>query len=302
MIPDGGRRKPRDAARVDGEGAVVANDRPDVGGGEGLDGSWVPPEVDLSHPSIARLYDYLLGGKEHFEIDRRATEAMFKVVPDTPHIAKDNRNHMRRGVHHLVADAGIRQIIDLGSGLPTVGNVHEIAHTIDPEVRVVYVDIDPIVLAHGRALLADETSTTVITADIRDVDAVFDHPVVGRYVDLDQPFAVIAAGIVHHLADADAYATTAAIRERLTPGSYLMISHFLDDDEPRARQLERAFLDGGLGTGRFRTWAELQPFFEGLEMVEPGLVYANEWRPDERTPAESPVHTLYAAGIGRRSG
>lgn len=267
----------------------------------GLGGATPPAQVDLTRPSIARVYDYVLGGKDHFEIDRQAAAALFTAVPEASRIAEDNRNQLRRAVTHLVEQAGIRQILDLGSGLPTSGNVHEIAHAVDPSVRVVYVDIDPIVLAHGRALLADDETTTVVTGDIRDVDGIFANPVVHDLIDVEQPFAVLASGILHHLSDAeDPYSVAAQLRDRLSPGSYLLVSNFLDDDEPRAKEMERAFLEGGLGTGRFRTWTEQQRFFEGLEMVEPGLEYANDWRPDDRTPTDSPVHTLYAVGLGRK--
>ena len=277
----------------------MAEDRADSGE-SGLDGTSVPTEIDFSVPSIARVYDYVLGGKEHFEIDRRVSEGLFKAVPEMSQLARDNRNHLRRAVRWLVDEAGIRQIIDLGSGLPTVGNVHDIAHEVDPDVHVVYVDIDPIVLAHGRALLSNERTTTFIHADIRDAAAVFENPATVRLIDFAKPFAVIASSIFHHLDDDEAYRAAADVRARLTPGSYLLVSNFLDDDEERAKQLERAFLEGGLGTGRFRTWDELQGFFEGLEMVEPGLTYANDWHPDDLTPESSPVHTLYAAGIGRK--
>jgi len=268
---------------------------------EGLDSSVPPPDLDLSRPSIARLYDYVLGGKEHFEIDRRAADALYAAVPETSQLAKDNRNHLRRGVQWLVRDAGIRQIIDLGSGLPTVGNVHELAHEVDPDVQVVYVDNDPMVLAHGRALLSDATTTNVITGDVREPAAIFAELHSADLIDVDRPFAVIAASLLHHFGDDEAYDVAAGIRARLRPGCYVLISNFLDDDEPRATALERAFLVGGLGTGRFRTWSEQRRFFEDLEMVEPGLVYANDWKPDHLTPTESRVHTLYAAGVARKA-
>lgn len=259
------------------------------------------PDIDLSRPSIARVYDYVLGGKEHFEADRRAADNFLGVVPEAAQIAKDNRNFLRRAVRYLVAEAGIGQIIDIGSGLPSSGNVHEIAHKVDPAVRVVYVDNDPIVLAHGRALLSNGDTTTVITADIRQPESIFNSPATRELIDYDQPVAVLASGILHHLAeDEDPYGLTAEIKDQLVAGSYLLATNFLDDDEQRARDLERAFLEGGLGTGRFRTWAEHRRFFDGLEMVEPGLVYANDWRPDDLTPTDSPVHTLYAGGIGRQ--
>lgn len=260
-----------------------------------------PPDVDVSRASIARVYDYLLGGKEHLEVDRRAAEALLNVVPEVAEIAKDNRSFLRRGVEYLVREAGIRQIVDVGSGLPNAGNVHEVAHAIDPGVRIIYVDNDPVVLAHARALLATGEHTAVITADLREPDSIFDRIAALGLLDLDRPFAVLLSGVVHHLSDDDdPDAVVARVRTRLCPGSYLLLTHFLFDDEARAHALERAFLHGGLGSGRFRTWEQLRGYFGGLEMVEPGLVYANDWRPDEHTPVDGPVHTLYAGGVGRK--
>ncbi|MGD9987012.1 SAM-dependent methyltransferase [Pseudonocardia sp.] len=274
------------------------NDRPAGGRGTSQDD---PPAPDLSRPSIARVYDYVLGGKQHFEIDRRAAQGFMDALPDAPVIAKDNRNLLRRGVRHLVEEAGIRQILDIGSGLPTEGNVHDLAHAVDPSTRVVYVDNDPGVLAHGRALLAGDPTTAVITADLREPAAILADPVVTGLLDLSRPYALLLSGIVQHLADEeDPWGVVGTLREALPVGGYMLLSHFLDDDEPRAAKLERGFLDGGLGTGRFRGWEEIRRFFDGLEMVEPGLVYANDWRPDAATPADSPVHTLYAGGVGRK--
>jgi hypothetical protein len=276
-------------------------DRPGGDRDTGLDGSTVAPEIDLNVPSIARVYDFGLGGKQHFAVDRRVAAALSAIVPESGQVARDNRDHLRRAVSWLVGEAGITQIVDLGSGLPSTGNVHEVAHAINPDVHVVYSDIDPLVLTHGRALLADEITTTVITADVRDPDSILDSAAVRELIDTSRPFAVIAAGILHHLSDdEDPYGVARKITKRLPAGSYFMISNFLDDDEPRAKKLQDAFLHGGLGTGRFRTWEELARMFEGLEMVEPGLVYANDWRPDARTLTDSPTHTLYAAGIGRK--
>ncbi|ODU02153.1 MAG: SAM-dependent methyltransferase [Pseudonocardia sp. SCN 72-86] len=274
------------------------NDRP--AGGSGTSGD-DPQAPDLSRPSIARVYDYVLGGKQHFEIDRRAAQGFIDALPDAPVIAKDNRNLLRRSVRYLVEEAGIRQILDIGSGLPTEGNVHELAHAIDPSTRVVYVDNDPGVLAHGRALLEGDATTAVITADLRDPAAILADPVVTGLIDTSKPFALLLSGIVQHLGDDEnPYGIVATLRESLPEGGYMLLSHFLDDDEPRAAKLEQGFLNGGLGTGRFRTWDEIRRFFEGMEMVEPGLVYANDWRPDAGTPVDSPVHTLYAGGLGRK--
>jgi SAM-dependent methyltransferase len=262
---------------------------------------WVAPEIDITKPSIARVYDYVLGGKDHYEIDRKAAQAFIDAVPESPELALANRLFVRRGVRHLVREAGIRQIIDIGSGLPTAGNVHEIAHATHPDVRVVYVDNDPIVLAHGRALLAENDRTTVIQADLHDPESIFSHPETRALIRTDEPFAVLLGGILHHLHDADdPWRLTADIRSRIPAGGYLLIANFARTGDPRAEELERAFIDGGLGTGRFRTRDEQLRFFGDMELVPPGLVQANDWHPDSETPSESPVHDLYLGAIGRR--
>jgi hypothetical protein len=259
-----------------------------------------PPEIDTSVPSVARGYDYALGGKNNFEIDRVAADALTAVFPGAVVLARHNRALLQRVVRYLVGEAGIRQIIDVGSGLPTVGNVHEVAHQIDPTVRVVYVDIDPIVLAHGRALLASNDTTTVIQADAADPQSILDDPKTRELIDLDKPFAVLMSGILHHLPDEkDPIGVTRAFREAMPSGSYLLASNFLDDDDPRAKEAERG-ITGNFGTGRFRTWEEQRQFFDGLELVEPGMVYANDWHPDDHTEKDSPWHTFYCAGVGRK--
>lgn len=262
---------------------------------------WVAPEIDVTKPSIARVYDYVLGGKDHYEIDRKAAQAFIDAVPESPQLAWANRLFVRRGVRHLVREAGIRQIIDIGSGLPTAGNVHEIAHQADPGVRVVYVDNDPIVLAHGRALLAQRSTSTVIQADLHHPETIFDHPDTRALIRPDEPFAVLLGGILHHLHDDDdPWALTADIRARIPSGGYLLAANFARTGDPRAEELERAFIDGGLGTGRFRTHDEQLRFFGDMELVPPGLVPANDWHPDSETPSDSPVRDLYMGAIGRQ--
>lgn len=265
-------------------------------------GEILPPvDVDLTRPSIARVYDYVLGGKDNFAVDRHAAQSLMNAVPEAPLIARDNRDFLRRAVRYLVAEAGIGQIIDIGSGLPTVSNVHEIAQEADPGVHVAYADLDPVVLTHGRVLLADNENTTVITADIRQPESVFDNSGLTGYVDLTKPVAVLVSGLLHHLSDAeDPPRVIAAIREGMPSGSYLLVTNFLDDGSRRASELEHAFLSGGLGTGRFRTIEEQTVYFDGLEMVDPGLVRANEWRPDNLTRRDSPVTALYVGGVGRK--
>lgn len=260
-----------------------------------------PPNIDFNKPSIARVYDYVLGGRDNFEVDRAAASNLVKALPEVGLVARDNRAALRRAVRYLVEDCQIRQIIDIGSGLPTAGNVHEVAHEIDPRTRVVYVDIDPVVLSHGRALLADNETTTVITADVREPDSIFEHPTTVKFVNEAEPFAVLMCGILHHFADeADPWAMADAVRDRLPSDGYLMVGNFLDSGDPRAKSLEDGFLHGGLGTGRFRTADEQLRFFGDFELVDPGFVPAVQWRPDADTNVDSSVGELYAMGIGRK--
>jgi S-adenosyl methyltransferase len=259
---------------------------------------WDVTDIDLTVPSVARAYDYALGGKDHFEVDRRAVDEILAAFPGARELAWANRRFLRRGVEHLVREAGIRQVIEVGSGLPSPENVHEVAQAVDPAVRVVYADIDPSVVAHVRALLADD-STTAIVADAADPASILDDPVTRRFLDLDEPFAVLMAGVLQHLSDEqDPVGVTRRFRDRMPPGSHLLVCTFLDDD-PRAAELERAII-GRFGSGRFRTWETQRLFFEGLELLPPGLVYADDWRPDRRTPQDSAWHTYSCAGIGRK--
>jgi SAM-dependent methyltransferase len=262
-----------------------------------------PPGVDVSVPSVARIYDYVLGGKENFASDRAAADGLLRSLPEAREPARENRAFLRRAVRFLVAEAGIRQILDIGSGLPTEGNVHEIAQAVDPSVRVVYVDHDPVVLAHGRALLGGSPTTAVVTADVRDPAGLLAEPQVRRLLDPDRPFAILLTGVLHHLPDDD---DPVAIVDHLTAalpaGGYLVVSAFLGGDHPRWQELEEAFRRNGISAARFRTWAEQRRFFAGLELVEPGLVYVDDWRPDAETPVDSPVRTLHVAGVGRKPG
>jgi hypothetical protein len=267
---------------------------------EDWSGAGDPPKVDTTRPSVARVYDYLLGGKQHFAADRRAAEVVLGPLPEARRLVEESRDQLRRAVRHLVGTLGIRQLVDLGSGLPTSGNVHEVAHRIDPDVRVLYVDRDPMVLSHARALLDTEPLTDVLGADVRDPAAILRDERTRRLIDLDEPFAVLASGILQHLKDDDATRTAAAVVDLLPTGCYFMVSHFLDDGEPRAKEMEQGFRNGGAGTFRFRTWTELRAFFTGLELVEPGLCRSVDWHPDEHTDRTSPVRSLFAAGLGRK--
>jgi S-adenosyl methyltransferase len=259
-------------------------------------------DIDTETPAISRVYDYLLGGKHNYEVDRAASQAMIDAVSETPLLARANRSFVRRAVQFLVGEAGIKQILDIGSGLPTAGNVHEIAQEIAPAVRVAYVDKDPIVLAYGRALLSTDDNTTVITADLRDPDGIFEDPEVRRLIDTDEPFAVLLGGVMMHLEDEEDPAGVAArIRAHLPSGGYLMHCGCADPGDPRAKELNRIFAETHMGSRCFRSVDEQLVYFDGLELIEPGFVPANRWRPSPDFPDPgNPAHAMLVAGIGRK--
>ncbi|UBU09689.1 SAM-dependent methyltransferase [Nonomuraea gerenzanensis] len=262
-----------------------------------------PREVDTTRPNVSRVYDFMLGGKDNYEADRRMAQRALEIAPDAPEAARANREFLGRVVRFLAAQAGIRQFLDIGSGLPTQGNVHEIAQSAAPGTRVVYVDHDPVVLVHGRALLAVDELSTVVEADLRNPDAIIDHPEVRRLIDFDRPVGLLMFAILHHLADDEHPAAIAArMVDRLAPGSYLAVSHFHNPGPAHPEVSKQAFaaekiFNETLGTGRWRTREEILAYFDGLELLEPGLVPLPEWRPDPGDRAEPGItyHTFVGA-------
>ncbi|MET8360977.1 SAM-dependent methyltransferase [Micromonospora sp. NPDC005171] len=258
-----------------------------------------PAGIDPTIPSVARVYDFFLGGKDNFEADRKVAEHALRITPDGPAAGQANRAFLRRVIRFLVSEAGIDQFLDIGSGLPTQGNVHEVATEQNSKAQVVYVDNDPIVLTHGRALLAAEGTATVIQADIREPEAILNHPDVRRFLDFDRPVGLLLFAILHHLGDdEDPKAVAAALIDALPSGSYVAISHFRDPGERdpegsrKAREVERIFNES-LGTGRWRTDEEILSFAEGLTVLEPGLVPLAEWRPESDAPAATQTDTYH---------
>lgn len=258
------------------------------------------PHIDLSRPSIARAYDAVLGGKDNYVVDRAVADQLRETMPQIGDIAWYNRAILGRTVRYLAAEAGIRQFIDLGAGLPTMENTHQVAQRHDPGARVVYVDNDPIVLAHGRALLEENDRTAVVTADLREPAAVLAHPDVTRLLDLSQPVGVLLVGMLHHLHDdEDPQGIVDAYMSVVPSGSHLVITHFCDMGAD-AKSLQDTFLSF-LGTGRFRTVEEITGYFRGLELVDPGVVYLPQWRPDG--PVSEPLSVaerLMAGGVARK--
>jgi SAM-dependent methyltransferase len=262
---------------------------------------WVPSSVDLTRPSAARVYDYYLGGAHNFAVDRELAEQVIRELPDLPRITQANRAFLRRSVRFL-ADQGIRQFLDIGSGIPTVGNVHEIAQRCDPQARVVYVDNDPVAVAHSRALLGNNPGTAIVHADLRDPGRLFADPVVTGLLDLDAPIGLLMVAVLHFVPDVDHPAKLIAeYREELASGSYLVVSHVTDDAglDPDGRV--RTLYQRGSIQVVTRTRREVADFFAGFALVDPGVVYVPLWRPDSAEDVEEPAERSGAYGaVGRR--
>jgi S-adenosyl methyltransferase len=263
-------------------------------GNEGV----VIPGVDTTKPSIARTYDYLLGGKDNFAVDRALGDKFITGLPGSQAIAFDNRGALIRAVREIVRNTLVRQFIDLGSGLPTADNVHQVAQRHAPETKVVYVDNDPVVLAHGRALLAENENTVVFQADLRDPKSIYDSPETRALIDFDQPVAIILSAVLHHLNDdEDPAAIVRFWQDRVPSGSYFFISHFRSENDPRSAQMQE-MLQGSLGRGRWRTDDEIRALFgDGLTVLEPGIVPSVEWRPEQPVDDLSDWSRLIAAAL-----
>jgi hypothetical protein len=259
-----------------------------------------PTSFDPEVPSIARTYDYLLGGKDHFPADREVGEIFVRRFPGAVDIALDNRACLTRAVRYVADELGVDQFLDLGSGLPTADNVHEVAQRANPAARVCYVDNDPVVLAHGRALLQEDEQTLVISADIRDPRSVLDHQELRALLDFSRPVAVIASAILHHLTDdEDPLGVIATFKEVLTAGSCLFVSHFRTLGDPDSAGLE-AVLHEAFGRGDWRTDAQIAAYFAGTDLVEPGIVACARWHPDADPGALTGYQGLIVAGLGRK--
>ena len=269
--------------------------------GSGPPGGYVPAGIDTSRPSPARMYDYWLGGKDNFSADRQMGDAVIEVFPGILPGVRANRALLGRMVRYLAGEAGIRQFLDIGTGLPTKDNTHEVAQAVAPESRVVYVDNDPIVLVHARALLSSspQGATTYVEADLRDPDKILQGAV--ETLDFSKPVAVTLLMILMLVQDAeDPYAIVARLLDVVPSGSYLAISHPAGDVDSGeiAEAYERLNQMGGI-PATLRSHAEIARFFDGLEMVEPGLVQLHRWRPDPDAEGLEVDVSAYA-GVGRK--
>jgi hypothetical protein len=261
-------------------------------------------QADITRASPARVYDFLLGGSCNFAADRTAAEAIIALSPDAPMVASANRAFLRRAVRYLTGQ-GIRQFLDIGSGLPTVGNVHEVAQRASPDVGVVYVDIDPIAVAHSQDLLKHNDRAIAIPADLRRSDELLDRltdPRVRQVIDLDRPVALLLVAVLHFIPDEDGpVGLVARLRDALAPGSAVVVSHLASESFAAANveAVQKIYRRGGAPPPIARTREQVREFFGGWRLVEPGLVYVGEWRVDEEglPEGEDPRRSGVHAGV-----
>ncbi|MEU6657453.1 SAM-dependent methyltransferase [Streptomyces sp. NPDC046821] len=266
--------------------------------------AWAPQGIDISVPSVSRIYDYYLGGSHNFEVDREAARKAMEFMPGLPKIMQANRAFMRRAVRHAV-DEGITQFLDIGSGIPTFGNVHEVAQGADPEARVVYVDHDPVAVAHSRAVLEGNEGTAVLAADLRKPREILAAPEVGELLDLDRPVALLLIAVLHFIEDADdPQSAVAQLRDALAPGSLLIVTHAAYEGIPLPAEQAAGAVDVYKNIRNpliMRSRDEIARFFEGYEMAEPGLVQMADWRPENAPADEDPYAFSGYAGVGRKA-
>jgi hypothetical protein len=264
-------------------------------------------DLQLDRPHPARVYDYLLGGKDNFEADRAAAQAGLQANPNSRVPPRENRAFLRRAVRYLARDAGITQFLDIGTGIPTSPNVHEIAQDADPRARVVYVDNDPIVLAHARALLTSGPvgKTAYVDADLRDVGTILSSADLRQTLDLSRPVALLLIAVMHFIPDGDdPWGLAARLLAELPAGSYLALSHLTGDFDPAAWAGVAAVYRRSGVTMQVRSLADVERFFAGLDVLDPGVVSLPRWRPDSRDigqpgQAQDAAVSVYG-GLGRK--
>jgi len=279
----------------------MTGDEATAAGDGGTEGTGGPPVLDVTVANQARMYDYLLGGKDNYAADREAVEQALQAWPDMPFTARANRSFLGRVVRYLAADAGIRQFLDIGTGIPTAGNTHQVAQEIAPESRVVYVDYDPVVLAHARALLTgpERGATYYIDADLRDTRTILSRAT--QLLDFSRPVAITLMAILNAIPDSDdPQAIVATLVDAVPPGSYLALTHLASDLLDQEATDGLAGVQGQMMRKQFtsRDREQVARFFTGLDLVDPGLVRVEEWRPGPETD-RSGRSSLWA-GVGRK--
>jgi hypothetical protein len=264
--------------------------------------SWVPPGVDTKRANVARVYDYWLGGSHNFLADQDVARAIVAIEPNSREGVRANRAFLGRAVRFLAA-SGIRQFLDIGSGIPTEGNVHEVAQQASPGAHVVYVDTDQVAVAHSRAILAGNADTAVIEADLREPQKILHNGPVRGLIDFAQPTGLLLSMVLHFISDAeDPWQVVASLRDALAPGSYLVVGHLTNESKPTVAQATEKVYNRSVSTNvHVRSRADIQRFFDGFDLVQPGLVYIPEWRPDSpQDVPEDPSKFWGLVGVGRK--
>jgi hypothetical protein len=261
-------------------------------------------DIGTKTPNVARIYDYLLGGKDNFAADRAAAAELMTTIPDIAAIVRDNRTFIGRVVRYLAEEIGIRQFLDLGAGLPTQANVHEMAQRLAPDAHVVYVDNDPVVWSHGQALLSNGRGVTMVHADLCQPSAILKHPDVVRLLDFSRPVALMCACVLHFVADDERpYQIMGEYRDHLAPGSYLAISHGVigtaKDDPGGLADTVTGVYESASAQLHLRSLAGIRRFFDGFDLVDPGVVWMTGWRPDPGVPSGGRPHAMLG-GVGRK--
>ncbi|WP_169807961.1 SAM-dependent methyltransferase [Actinomadura hibisca] len=258
-----------------------------------------PDAIDPSRPAPARIYDYFLGGKDNFESDRAVAEQLIALDPEVVRAVRENRRFLGAAVRHLVREEGVRQFLDIGAGLPTQDNVHQVAHRDAPDARVVYVDNDPMVLTHGRALL-DGGNTTIVQADLRDAAGILDHPEVQKLIDFTEPVAILLVAVLHFIRDEeDPASLVATLRDALPPGGFLVLTHGTADGvDGKLKAATEAYRPASSQLS-LRSRDEVEPFFGDLELLAPGLTWIQDWWPP--TPITSTEQKGLYAAVARKN-
>src|SRR5215207_746025 len=272
-------------------------------GGTATGSGPLAPKLDPTTPNVARMYDYYLGGKDNFLADRACADKVLSRYPELRAVVRENRAFLSRAVRFLAGEAGIGQFLDIGAGLPTMENVHEVAHAVAPQARTVYVDNDLLVCVHARALLAIPETVSVVQADLRDAKAILKDPETQRLIDFSQPVAILLVAILHFIGDDDdPYEIVGELREAMAPGSYIVVSHAGSDDLPTRAREAAAEYNRATAQMWFRTRTEILRFFDGFDLIDPGLVAADRWR--NPTPPHPRITRQLASagfvGLGRR--
>lgn len=256
--------------------------------------------IDVTTPSVARMYDYYLGGKDNYAADREAARLVLRAAPDVPLAALENREFLKRAVHYLAAERGISQFVDIGPGLPTQGNVHQLAHRHNPGAKVAYVDNDASVLTHSRALVDGVPGVTVLPGDLREPGRVLAAPELAALIDFSHPVALFMTLVLHFVPpDDDPYGLVARYRDELCPGSFLVLSHVTGDDREPGMLTGVGAYDNANAPLILRTRGQVQEFFDGFRLIEPGVVFLSQWRPAGEYHAQGGTRWAYC-GVGAK--